>query len=99
MNAGQLMAVIGPNGAGKTTVFNLVTGVYPITSGTVTFRGQVLNNVPQHRVTGLGIARTYQNIRLFKAMSVIENVLVGTHCRTRAGVFGAMFGTRGQRQE
>ena len=97
--AGQLIAVIGPNGAGKTTVFNLITGVYPITSGTVRFKGQVLNGVPQHKVTELGVARTYQNIRLFKAMSVLENVLVGTHCRTRSGVFGAMFNTARTRRE
>src|SRR6266511_3998446 len=93
------MAVIGPNGAGKTTIFNLVTGVYPITAGTVTFKGQVLNGVPQHKVTELGIARTYQNVRLFKAMSVLENVLVGTHCRTHAGIFAAMFSTKKVRRE
>jgi branched-chain amino acid transport system ATP-binding protein len=96
---GQLIAVIGPNGAGKTTVFNLVTGVYPITSGSITFKGQSLVGVPQHKVTHLGIARTFQNIRLFKAMTVIENVLVGTHCRTTSGIFGAMLGTRHTRRE
>ncbi len=96
---GQLVAVIGPNGAGKTTIFNLVTGVYPVSHGTIRFRGQVINALPQHKVTELGIARTYQNIRLFKAMSVIENVLVGTHCRTRANIFDAMFSTGRARRE
>jgi branched-chain amino acid transport system ATP-binding protein len=99
VDGGQLIAVIGPNGAGKTTIFNLVTGVYPITSGTVTFKGRVINGIPQHQITQIGIARTYQNIRLFKAMTVIENVLVGTHCRTRSGIFGAMFQTGRTRRE
>ncbi len=89
----QLVAVIGPNGAGKTTLFNLITGVYPVSAGAIRFRGRPLHGLPPHQVTALGVARTYQNIRLFKGMSVLDNVLVGTHCRTRAGVLDAMLKT------
>jgi branched-chain amino acid transport system permease protein len=91
---GQLVAVIGPNGAGKTTLFNLITGVYPVTAGTIEFDGRELQGLPPHEVTALGVARTYQNIRLFRGMSVLDNVLVGTHCRTAAGVVDAMLHTR-----
>ena len=91
---GQLFAVIGPNGAGKTTLFNLITGVYPVTAGVIRFGGRELQGLPAHEVTALGVARTYQNIRLFRGMSVLDNVLVGTHCRTAAGVVDAMLHTR-----
>jgi branched-chain amino acid transport system permease protein len=87
---GQLVAIIGPNGAGKTTLFNLVTGVFPVTAGVIRFAGRTIQGLPPHEVTALGVARTYQNIRLFRGMSVLDNVLVGTHCRTEAGVFDAM---------
>jgi branched-chain amino acid transport system permease protein len=90
---GQLVAIIGPNGAGKTTLFNLITGVYPVSAGAIRFRGRALQGLPPHEVTALGVARTYQNIRLFKGMSVLDNVLVGTHCRTHAGVLDAMLKT------
>jgi branched-chain amino acid transport system permease protein len=91
---GQLVAVIGPNGAGKTTLFNLITGVYPVTAGVIRFAGRELQGLPPHEVTALGVARTYQNIRLFRGMSALDNVLVGTHCRTAAGVVDAMLHTR-----
>jgi branched-chain amino acid transport system permease protein len=96
---GQLVAVIGPNGAGKTTLFNLITGVYPLSGGQIRFGNQMLSGLPPHQVTALGVARTYQNIRLFKGMSALDNILVGTHCRTRAGVFDAMWGTARARRE
>ncbi|MBI3458169.1 MAG: ATP-binding cassette domain-containing protein [Candidatus Rokubacteria bacterium] len=99
VDQGQLVAVIGPNGAGKTTIFNLITGVYPLTSGTMRFRDHLLDGVPPHQVTALGIARTYQNIRLFRGMSVLDNVLVGAHCRTHASVFDAMLRTTRARHE
>jgi ABC-type branched-subunit amino acid transport system ATPase component len=89
----QLVSVIGPNGAGKTTLFNLITGAVLPSAGTIRFRGQALEGLLPHRVAALGIARTYQNIRLFKGLSVLDNVLVGTHCRNRAGVFDAMLQT------
>jgi branched-chain amino acid transport system permease protein len=91
---GQLVAIIGPNGAGKTTLFNLITGVYQLTGGTIRFRGRSLHGLAPHQVTALGVARTYQNIRLFRGMSVLDNVLVGTHCRTRAGAMDSILRTR-----
>jgi branched-chain amino acid transport system ATP-binding protein len=87
---GSIFALIGPNGAGKTTVFNVVTGVYQATSGQARFQGRPLVNLKPHQITGLGIARTFQNIRLFAQMSALENVLVGTDARHRTSVPGAM---------
>ena len=99
VHRGQLLAVIGPNGAGKTTLFNLITGVYPLTAGAIRFAGREIQGLPPHEVTALGVARTYQNIRLFRGMSVLDNVLVGTHCRTAAGVLDAMLHTPRASQE
>ena len=84
---GQIFALIGPNGAGKTTAFNLISGVYVPTSGTVTFDGKVLNGMKPHRIVEAGIARTFQNIRLFGKMTALENVMTGFSCRTKADVF------------
>jgi branched-chain amino acid transport system ATP-binding protein len=86
---GEIVGLIGPNGAGKTTFFNCLTGLLEPTSGEVTYRGQPLPSNPA-RVTKAGVARTFQNIRLFPHMSALENVLVGRHCRTRAGVLAAI---------
>jgi ABC-type branched-subunit amino acid transport system ATPase component len=83
---GEIYGLIGPNGAGKTTVINMVSGLLPPTSGTITFRGERIEKMPAHRVTALGMARTYQNIRLFGAMSVLENVVVGQHVRLRGSL-------------
>ena len=99
IHQGQIFSLIGPNGAGKTTTFNVITGVYPATDGEVTFCGQDLLGLPEHRVTELGIARTYQLIRVFKNMSVLENVQVGTHCRTRNGVWDAILRSPKARRE
>ncbi|MBC7263196.1 MAG: ABC transporter ATP-binding protein [Chloroflexi bacterium] len=97
---GQIFSLIGPNGAGKTTTFNLITGVLPATAGEVTFCGQKILGLPAHKVTELGIARTYQLIRVFKNMSVLENVQVGTHCRTHNGVWDAILrGPKARREE
>ena len=87
----QICALIGPNGAGKTTAFNLITGVYVPTKGTVTFNGKVLNKMRPNKIVKEGIARTFQNIRLFKKMSAIENVMTGFHCRTHADVLSIIF--------
>jgi branched-chain amino acid transport system ATP-binding protein len=76
---GSIFGLIGPNGAGKTTIFNLVTGLLRPSSGTISFNGQDLGSVPPHRITKLGIARTFQNIRIFKEMTLLENVVVGMH--------------------
>jgi branched-chain amino acid transport system ATP-binding protein len=89
VNTGEIVGLIGPNGAGKTTFFNCLTGLYVPTEGTVSYRGTVLPPKP-HLVTQAGIARTFQNIRLFANMTVLENVLVGRHTRTKEGLFSAI---------
>ncbi len=99
VRAGEIVALIGPNGAGKTTVFNMVTGVYTPSSGDLMFNGTRLNGMRPDRVTKLGVARTFQNIRLFDNMSALENVIVGTHARHRASVVGAVLGLPRYRRE
>ena len=96
---GKILSLIGPNGAGKTTVFNMITGVYPPTEGDISYRGKTLNNLRSNRIISQGIARTFQNIRLFKSMTVLENVQVGMHCRTRSGPVRALLKTRFEKQE
>lgn len=81
VQAGEIVGLIGPNGAGKTTSFNLITGVYTPTSGSIRFAGQEIAGMKPHAITRLGVARTFQNIRLFKEMSVLENILVAQHMR------------------
>jgi branched-chain amino acid transport system ATP-binding protein len=88
--AGSVVGLIGPNGAGKTTTFNLITGNYRVDRGTIQFEGRSLGRMRTHRIVQAGIARTFQNVRLFQQLSAIENVLSGRHCRTRAGLFGAL---------
>ena len=87
---GSIYGLIGPNGAGKTTLFNVLTGLYPFDEGTFTFQGAQLNELTPDRIAALGIARTFQNIRLFANLSAIDNVMIGRHVRTRAGVWGAI---------
>ncbi|MDF2628952.1 MAG: transporter [Symbiobacteriaceae bacterium] len=99
VEAGQIFGLIGPNGAGKTTCFNLITGLLPPSAGAVEFGGRSIVGLAPHRVTALGMARTFQNIRLFGAMTARENVLVGAHARLRAGVFGGIFRTPAVRRE
>ncbi|MFD0269961.1 ABC transporter ATP-binding protein [Streptomyces sp. NPDC127106] len=89
VNSGEIVGLIGPNGAGKTTFFNCLTGLYVPTEGTVSYKGTVLPPKP-HLVTKAGIARTFQNIRLFSNMTVLENVLVGRHTRTKEGLWSAL---------
>lgn len=83
---GEIYGLIGPNGAGKTTVINMLSGLLQPTSGTVEFRGRRIERLPAHRITALGMSRTYQNIRLFGAMTVLQNVIVGQHSRLNAGL-------------
>jgi branched-chain amino acid transport system ATP-binding protein len=87
----RIVSIIGPNGAGKTTFFNCITGMYRPTSGSAIFRDRDITGMPPHEITAMGIARTFQNIRLFSGMTCVENVMVAGHCRTQAGVFGAIF--------
>lgn len=90
IHPGQLFGLIGPNGAGKTTCFNLITGVYKPTSGSIKFEGREIAGTPANRIAHLGIARTFQNIRLFGALSVLENVVVGGFLRHRTGLGSAI---------
>ena len=96
---GSIFALIGPNGAGKTTIFNLVTGVYTPTEGEIRFGGKRISGQRPHLVTGSGVARTFQNIRLFDNMSALENVMVGADARHKAGVFSAALGLPRHRRE
>ncbi|MDR2489127.1 MAG: ABC transporter ATP-binding protein [Desulfovibrio sp.] len=99
VDEGSIVGLIGPNGAGKTTVFNIITGNYRPDSGDVVFDRNDITGRATHAIVRLGIARTFQNIRLFQNMSVLENVLAGCHCRANAGLFSAMFRTPRQRSE
>jgi len=96
---GEIFALIGPNGAGKTTVFNMVTGVYYPTEGEVLFNGDRIDGKKRYVVTKLGIARTFQNVRLFHNMSALENVLVGADAHHRTGIAGAALGLPWHRRE
>jgi branched-chain amino acid transport system ATP-binding protein len=96
---GQVVGLIGPNGAGKTTVFNLITGSIKPDAGFVFFSGHTLNGLRPHKIVKLGIGRTFQTIRLFPHMSVLENVLSGCHCRMRSGITAAFFRLPSQRRE
>ena len=91
---GEIYGLIGPNGAGKTTLFNVLTGLYIPEDGSCTFNGQSMSGKKPHEVAYAGLARTFQNIRLFANLSAIENVMIGRHMRTRAGVLGAVLRTR-----
>jgi branched-chain amino acid transport system ATP-binding protein len=90
LDPGELVGLIGPNGAGKTTVFNLITGVFRISQGRVAFRGEDISHWRSHRITAAGIARTFQNIRLFKELSVLDNVRLGAFARHRYSLFDAL---------
>ena len=96
---GAVVGLIGPNGAGKTTVFNLITGNHRADRGTILFEGKDITNWKTHRIVRLGIARTFQTIRLFQTLSVLENVLAGCHCRMRSGPAAAMLRIPGERRE
>ena len=96
---GEIFGLIGPNGAGKTTLFNILSGLYRPDAGEFTLNGARITGVKPHRVAASGIARTFQNIRLFANMSALENVMVGRHVRTRAGVLGAVLRDAATRAE
>jgi branched-chain amino acid transport system ATP-binding protein len=95
----QIAALIGPNGAGKTTVFNMITGAYKVTDGEIIFAGEKINDLPSYRIAKKGIARTYQNIRLFKNATALQNVMTGFHCRTKAGFFNIVYNRKAMLRE
>lgn len=96
---GEIISIIGPNGAGKTTVFNMLTGVYEVDEGTIIFRGKEIQNQKPGSIVAAGISRTFQNIRLFSDLRVIENVLIGAHIRTNYHFFQSIFRTKKFRKE
>lgn len=99
LQAGELCALIGPNGSGKTTIFNLITGIYVPTSGNIYLGGEDISGKRPDAITGMGIARTFQNIRLFKGLNVLENVIVGKHLRLRSSVASAVLRLPAYRDE
>ncbi len=104
VNRGEIVSLIGPNGAGKTTLFNCITSIYTPDEGKITLQDpagkrHALRDKKPFQVTELGMARTFQNIRLFSSMTVLENVMVARHCRTKAGIFGALFRPASVRRE
>jgi branched-chain amino acid transport system ATP-binding protein len=99
LDKGEILSMIGPNGAGKTTAFNCVTGLFPITSGSITLDGASISGLPPHRITKLGIARTFQNIRLFAFMTAVDNVMVGAHWWMKERVWDGALKTRRARSE
>ena len=99
VNKGEICALIGPNGAGKTTVFNVVTGVYTPTSGEILFNGESLIGKKRNIITRTGVARTFQNVRLFGEMTALENVMTASDVHKKTGLVGALFGTPRARRE
>lgn len=99
MDSHHIKAIIGPNGAGKTTIFNIISGIYSPTSGGVWFKGERIDTLSPHIIAGRGISRTFQNVRVFYNMSVLENVMVGCHPQTEAGFFSCIFKTGRNRRE
>ena len=99
INHGEIYGLIGPNGAGKTSLFNVLTGIYESDGGSFLFDGEPLDRLKPNEVAERGVARTFQNIRLFQNLSAVENVMIGRHVRTKAGVFGAIFRDKTTRAE
>lgn len=97
--ANSIYGIIGPNGAGKTTLFNVLTGFYEADSGSLGFDGRAIEKQEAHRIVEQGLARTFQNIRLFNGMTVLENVMIGRHARSHAGIVGAVLRAVGTRKE
>jgi branched-chain amino acid transport system ATP-binding protein len=99
IDEGEIVGVIGPNGAGKTTFFNMISGMVTPTSGDIVFEGQSLIGLDPNVVTQRGIARTFQNVRLFANMTIAENVMVSQHCRSKTGVWSTLFNTKAFKEE
>ncbi len=96
---GAIHGLIGPNGSGKTTVFNCLTGVYPLTSGEITFDGKRIDGKKPHQIASAGVARTFQNLRLFSGLTVLENILVGRHIHLTTGLWGSVISNRSAKTE
>lgn len=96
---GEVFAIVGPNGAGKSTIFNLISRIYEPTGGRLTFEGQDITRVAPHTIAGRGIARTFQNIELFEHATVLDNLLIGRHCRAKPNILSEIFFTAGVRQQ
>jgi branched-chain amino acid transport system ATP-binding protein len=96
---GEIVSVIGPNGAGKSTLFNLITGIYEPDEGDIVYRGESIVGLRPNQIVKIGIARTFQNVKLFANMTVLENAMVGQHSRSKAGVFGAVLRPPSERRE
>jgi branched-chain amino acid transport system ATP-binding protein len=99
VDEGEIVSVIGPNGAGKTTLFNTITGLYAPDYGDVRFEGQSIAGLKPSKITRIGISRTFQTVHLFSNMTVLENAMVGQHCRGRAGLVSSVLRLPGQRKE
>lgn len=99
IDKGSIFGLIGPNGAGKTTMFNVISGVYKPTSGSIWFENERIDGMKPYQINKRGIARTYQNINLFKSMTVLENVMVGCHSRSKSGLVSSLLRTPSERQE
>ena len=99
VDQGDIFSIIGPNGAGKTTLFNILSGIYEPTEGSMWINGELINGLQMHDIARRGVGRTFQNVKLFGNMSVIENVMVGQHCRTRSGLWNVLMRTRHVQRE
>jgi branched-chain amino acid transport system ATP-binding protein len=99
VHEGEIVSVIGPNGAGKSTLFNVITGIYEPDEGDIRYRGQTIVGLRPHKIVRLGIARTFQSVRLFPNMTILENAMVGQHSRSKGGLFGSILRTPAVRDE
>ena len=99
IDEGEVVSVIGPNGAGKTSFFNVISGMFAPDEGNILFEGENIAGLDPSAITERGIARTFQNVRLFPNMSILENVMVAQHCRTKQGMYGAIFRTKAFKEE
>lgn len=99
VDEGEIVAIIGPNGSGKTTFYNVITGISPATSGQVLFRGTDITYMNPEKITEMGMARTFQNIRLFGNLTVAENIVIARHCRRHTGILDALLHSKRQREE